>query len=79
MSEWTHIKGSCNSTKISMKKVFKHIIPYEYRFKYNHFDFEGSFDTSGISASNTIERIIRYVRSIDYNCKISIDAEISFP
>jgi len=80
MSEWTEIKGSCNSKKVSMKKILKNVFKYEDAavISYVHNKFEGRIERDGFHAAKTIQEIIDRAKDFDPKAKIAIEANILF-
>jgi hypothetical protein len=76
MSDWTFIKGSCISKRVSIKKIINDIFDgSDFRFEYDHFKFCGSFDQIGESAFQSIQEIVKRAKEFDTNCKIYIEVE----
>lgn len=81
MGEWTDIKGTHNSKRVSMKKLVELIIGNDelcFRKQENGQDFSFSFSASGLVAAKYLENVVQEFKKLDKNARLYMEARIDF-
>ncbi len=80
MGEWTHVEGSHNSKRVSMKKLTElSIRDDELVFEKRHGeDFVFHFSGSGLVAAKKLEAVTTEFKRLDKNARLHMIATIDF-
>lgn len=81
MGEWTDIKGTHNSKRVSMKKLVELVIrDDELRFEKqeNGQDFSFTIPCSGVVAAKCLENVAQEFKRLDKNARLHMEARIDF-
>jgi len=81
MGEWTHVKGTHNSKRVSMKKLAALVIRddellFVRQDSGNEFEFR--FPSSGLYAAKKLDRLAIEFRVLDKNARLHMEAAIDF-
>ena len=81
MGEWTHVEGSHNSKRVSMKKLTELIIGDDelvFGKQENGEDFVFHFSGSGLVAAKKLEAVTTEFKRLDKNARLHMIATINF-
>lgn len=81
MGEWTHIEGTHNSKRVSMKKLTELILGDDeltFKKQENGQDFCFHFSYSGEYAAKKLQQIVDEFKRLDKNARLHMSAQIDF-
>jgi hypothetical protein len=81
MGEWTFVKGTHNSKRVSMKKLAALVIrDDELLFTRQDIgsEFEFRFPSSGLCAAEKLDRLAIEFKVLDKNARLHMEATIDF-
>jgi hypothetical protein len=81
MGEWTHVQGSQNSKRVSMKKLTDLIIRDDelvFKKQENGQEFFFHFSGSGLVAAKKLEALTTEFKKLDKNAQLHMIATIDF-
>ena len=81
MSEWTSVKGTHNSKRVSMKKLTELVLGDDelvFGRQENGQEFFFRFSYSGLDAAKELEAVATEFKRLDKNAKLHMEATIDF-
>jgi hypothetical protein len=81
MGEWTHVKGTHNSKRVSIRKLAALVIQDDellFSRQDSGDNFEFRFPNSGLYASKKLEKIAEEFKVLDKNARLHMEAIIDF-
>ena len=81
MGEWTHVKGTHNSKRVSIRKLVKLIVQDDelvFDRQYNGNEFGFRLSSSGLHVAKQLDKVATEFRTLDKNARLHMEATIDF-